>query len=358
MVLGAGVIGLLAIQILRSNGCRVLAMDFDAEKLSLAKSFGAEIFKLNEGDGYLSKADIFSRGNGVDGVIITASTKSNDPVRQAARMCRKRGRVILVGVVGLDLDRADFYEKEISFQVSCSYGPGRYDSNYEEKGQDYPIGFVRWTEKRNFEAVLDLMSSGLIDVKPLISSRYDFTDAEEAYADLTQNPSGLGIILDYRSDDADRVKRAVSLASTYKYSKTEPALGFIGAGNYASRVLMPAFRKAGAYMHTVVTNNGVNSVVHGKRNGFEVGATDIDALFSNEIINTVVVATQHNSHADFVIRCLNANKNVWVEKPLCLNLDSLKLIEAAYKRAHADHSKPGPQLMVGFNRRYAPQVQK
>ena len=358
VVLGAGVIGLLTIQILRANGCRVLAMDFDSKKLALAKLYGAETVQVEQGNDYLSRADSFSRGNGVDGVIITASTKSNDPIKQAALMCRQRGRVILVGVVGLDLDRADFYEKEICFQVSCSYGPGRYDANYEEKGQDYPIGFVRWTEKRNFEAVLDLMASGLIDVKPLITSRYDFIEAKQAYDELSQNPSGLGILLDYKSDDNERTKRTVNLMPPQNYPKSEPVLGFIGAGNYASRVLMPAFKKAGAHLHTVVTSNGVNSVVHGNRMGFGIGATEVDAILLDTTINTAVIVTQHNTHADFVIKCLNANKNVWVEKPLCIDIESLESIESAYVQAHSQLANSGPQLMVGFNRRFAPQVQK
>jgi len=358
VVIGAGVIGLLTVQILRANGCRVLAVDFDEEKLMLAKSFGAEVLRPGEGDEYLSKADSFSRGKGVDGVIITASTKSNDPIKQAARMCRQRGRVILVGVIGLDLDRADFYEKEISFQVSCSYGPGRYDPDYEEKGHDYPIGFVRWTEKRNFEAVLDMMASGLLDVYPLITSRYDFLDAKNAYEELTKNPSGLGILLDYQSDDIGRLERAVDLATIRNFSSAEPVVGFIGAGNYASRVLMPAFKKAGCHLHTVVTSSGINSVIHGKRMGFRLASTDIDAMLSDKSINTAVIVTQHHSHADFVIKCLKAGKNVWVEKPLCIDMESLVAIESAYNQAHGATTTPGPQLMVGFNRRFAPQVQK
>src|SRR5690606_31003850 len=177
VVTGLGLIGLLTVQMLRAQGCRVLGMDFDPERLAMARRFGAETVDLSRGEDPLAVAVAFSRGRGVDAVLITASTKSSEPVSQAAKMCRKRGRIVLVGVTGLELSRADFYEKELSFQVSCSYGPGRYDPAYEEGGQDYPVGFVRWTEQRNFEAVLDLMSSGRLDVKPLITHRFPLDQA-------------------------------------------------------------------------------------------------------------------------------------------------------------------------------------
>ncbi|WP_413889034.1 zinc-dependent alcohol dehydrogenase [Candidatus Aalborgicola defluviihabitans] len=180
-------------QLLRAHGCRVLGLDFDADKLALARSFGAEVVNLSTGQDPVAVAQAYSRGRGVDAVIITASTKSNEPVHQAAQMCRKRGRIVLVGVIGLELSRADFYEKELSFQVSCSYGPGRYDPSYEERGNDYPVGFVRWTEQRNLEAVLDMMACGSLDVKPLISHRFALEQAEEAYALVGGAGPSLGI---------------------------------------------------------------------------------------------------------------------------------------------------------------------
>ena len=206
VVTGLGLIGLLTVQLLRAQGCRVLGIDFDSDKCELARSFGASVVDLSKGEDPVAVAQVFSRGRGVDGVIITASTKSNEPVHQAATMCRQRGRIVLVGVVGLELSRADFYEKELSFQVSCSYGPGRYDSGYEEKGHDYPIGFVRWTQQRNFEAVLDMMASGALDVKPLITHRFSIDEAPEAYK-LLDTPGTLGIVIDYpNSADALAVK--------------------------------------------------------------------------------------------------------------------------------------------------------
>ena len=359
VVLGVGLIGLLTVQLLRANGCRVLAIDFDQEKLSLASQFGAEICNPASGDDILAHASLFSRERGVDGVIITASTQSNDPVKQAAQMCRQRGRIVLVGVVGLHLDRADFYEKEISFQVSCSYGPGRYDLSYEVDGNDYPFGHVRWTEQRNFEAFLDLLAAGTVDVKPLISSRFNFTDASSAYQELTFNDSSLGILLEYNSDHSGRLIKSVELAKNYKSLPRIPTLGFIGAGNYASRILIPAFKAAGGQLHTLVTANGVNSVIHGKKGGFLKASTDVDGMLAESEVNTVVIATQHNTHSKYVIDSLNANKHVWVEKPLAIDRDSLALIESSYFDAHSkDAGIAGPQLMVGFNRRFAPQVQK
>src|SRR5690606_22131746 len=197
VVTGLGLIGLLTVQMLRAQGCRVLGIDFDPARLALAGRFGAETANPGAGEDVIAAAQAFSRGRGVDAVIITASTKSNEPVSQAAHMCRQRGRIVLVGVVGLELSRADFYEKELSFQVSCSYGPGRYDPSYEEAGHDYPLAYVRWTEQRNFEAVLDLLASGQLDVEPLISHRFEFDQALEAYELLSSATPSLGILLAY-----------------------------------------------------------------------------------------------------------------------------------------------------------------
>ena len=359
VVVGAGLIGLLVIQLLRANGGRVLAIDFDDNKLELAAQFGAEICNPLTGGDALSQAASLSRDRGVDGVIITASSKSNEPMKQAAQMCRKHGRIILVGVVGLELDRSDFYEKEIIFQVSCSYGPGRYDASYEDDGNDYPIGYVRWTEQRNFEAFLDLLSTGVVDVKPLISSRFEFTDASAAYKELSSNTSGLGILLDYSSETTGRLSRSIALDRQEHFDGDSPTIGFIGAGNYASRILIPAFKAAGGQLHTLVTANGVNSVIHGKKCGFLNASTDVAKMLAESEVNTVVIATQHNTHSKYVIDSLNANKHVWVEKPLAIDRNSLALIESAYFDAHnKDAGIAGPQLMVGFNRRFAPQVQK
>lgn len=351
VVTGAGLIGLLAIQLLRAQGCRVLAIDFDETKLAIAKSFGAETCNPAKGEDPVSLGIAFSRGAGVDGVIITASTKSSDPVTQAARMCRKRGRIVLVGVTGLELNRADFYEKELSFQVSCSYGPGRYDPDYEDRGQDYPIGFVRWTEQRNFEAVLDLMAGGQIDVGPLVSHRFAFDDAPAAYETLASDKGSLGILLNYQHGLEERHLRTVQLKSPEQaFEAAAPIVGFIGAGNYAGRMLVPAFREGGAALHTIASAGGVSSVVQGKRLGLANATSDTRSVLDDGEINTVAIATRHDSHAGLTVDALKAGKNVFVEKPLALTIAELESVKAA-------HAAADRLLMVGFNRRFAPLVQ-
>ncbi len=353
VVTGLGLIGLVTVQLLRANGCRVLGIDFDSSKCELARKYGAETVDLSKGEDPIKAAEAFSRGRGVDAVIITASTKSNEPVSQAATMSRKQGRIVLVGVVGLELSRADFFEKELTFQVSCSYGAGRYDSEYEEKGNDYPVGYVRWTEQRNFEAVLDMMSSGVLDVESLITHRYSIEDALEAYKCL-DDKSSLGIVLDYANSDKEQLtKRTVDLTNNAKHDPSKAVCTFVGAGNYSSRVLMPAFKTAGAQLDTVVTSGGMSAVHHGDKLGFNKASTDyLDAL-KNSSSNTVVIATQHNLHAEQTIEAIKAEKHVFVEKPLALVESEIDAIEAAYY-----DSESKPKVMVGYNRRFAPHVIK
>ena len=353
VVTGVGLIGLLTVQLLIAQGCRVLAIDFDESKLELARQFGAETCNPGKGEDPVAAGMAFSRGNGVDGVIITASTKSTDPVTQAARMSRKRGRIILVGVTGLELNRADFYEKELSFQVSCSYGPGRYDRDYEDNGNDYPYGFVRWTEQRNFEAILDMMASGSIDVKPLISHRFEFEEAPKAYDLLTSDNSALGILLQYKSEVASRHVSTVELNKGATFEASEPVVGFIGAGNYASRMLIPAFKEGGAQLHTIATSGGISGVTHGEKAGFAKTTTDTYAMIADKAINTLAIVTRHNTHSKFVVEALKEGKNVFVEKPLAITLEELAEVEAAYCSQEIK-----PALMVGFNRRFSPQIQK
>jgi len=358
VVTGLGLIGLVTVQLLRAHGCRVIGIDFDEKKVELARSFGAETVCLSRGEGPVAAAQAYSRGRGVDAVIITASTKSNDPVHQAALMCRKRGRIVLVGVVGLELSRADFYEKELSFQVSCSYGPGRYDPLYEEGGQDYPFGLVRWTEQRNFEAILDMLDEQRIDVGPLVSNRLTLDQAEEAYG-LVEGGKALGIILSYptvvEQPDEALLKRTVQLTTQPQPSIApgEPVVGFIGAGNYATGVLIPAFRKTAARLKSVASSAGVSGVHAGKKFGFEETTTDSRSIIESADINTVVITTRHDTHARFVCEALKAGKHVFVEKPLCLKREELDEIESLYGSLAAP-----PKLMVGFNRRFAPQVVK
>ena len=359
VVTGLGLIGLITVQLLRAHGCRVLGIDMDAEKLKLARQFGAETVNIGAGENPLATAEAFSRGRGVDAVIITASTKSSEPVHQAALMCRKRGRIVLVGVTGLNLSRADFYEKELTFQVSCSYGPGRYDPEYEDKGHDYPISFVRWTEQRNFEAVLDMMADGRLDVKPLITHRFPIEKAQKAYEIVGGAEPSLGILLEYsaaeEADDGTALRRTVPLGPiAVTATSGAPAVSFIGAGNYATGVLIPAFKAAGTRLKSVASGTGVSGLHAGRKHSFAETTTDTDSIFADAETDAVVITTRHNSHARFVVQALKAGKHVFVEKPLCLTLEELDEIERTY--AAMAQTGEAPLLMVGFNRRFSPLI--
>ncbi|MHC4884873.1 MAG: bi-domain-containing oxidoreductase [Planctomycetota bacterium] len=354
VVTGLGLIGLLTVQLLRATGCEVLGLDFSEERLTLAAQFGATVHNLADDPDPQAAGITFSGGNGVDGVLITASTASNDPVHHAAQLCRQRGRIVLVGVTGLALNRADFYEKELSFQVSCSYGPGRYDAAHEEGGQDYPFGLVRWTEGRNFQAVLRQLASGALDTQALITHRIPFDQATDAYRLLTEERSALGIVLTYEAKETDDLKQStIAVHTPSRCEPTQPVVGILGAGNYASRVLIPAFKRTGVRLKSVVTGRGLSGTLAAQSQGIEFSSTDLDKVFGDGEINTIVIATRHNSHASLVKRALDAGKHIFVEKPLALNGSQLAEIQAAYE-ACAEK----PILTVGFNRRYAPQIQR
>ena len=350
VVTGLGLIGLITVQILRANGCRVLGLDFDNNRLKLAQQFGAEVVNLNVEKNPIKTAEIFSRGRGVYGVIITASTTSSKPIHQAALMCRKRGRIVLVGVSGLELSRDDFYKKELTFQVSASYGPGRYDQNYEKKGQDYPVGYVRWTEQRNLEAVLDMMALGSLNVKPLITHTFDIQEAKRAYKLIETKNESLGILLTYPgivlspkskkillNESKSKIKNKIKISKLKKTTKIN--VSFIGSGNYASNTLIPAFKETGVSLNSIASNSGLSSTFIGKKFNFKETSTDTDNLLNNSSNNAIVIATQHDSHAKFVLKALKARKNVFVEKPLCINLNEQLEIEAEYsKLSKTDYS--------------------
>jgi predicted dehydrogenase/threonine dehydrogenase-like Zn-dependent dehydrogenase len=354
VVTGLGLVGLLTVQLLRAQGCRVLGLDYDAKKLELARQFGAETVDLS-GEDPVAAAKRFSRERGVDAVLITAATSSNEPVHQAALMSRKRGRIVLVGVAGLELSRADFYEKELTLQVSCSYGPGRYDPIYEESGIDYPVGYVRWTEQRNFEAVLDMLADSRLAIAPLISHRFSIDDAVDAYRLVDAAEPSLGILLEYPRR-AGQLASSVALSSSVAHRALEGAVGvsFIGAGNYAGAVLISAFRAAGARLAAVASSSGVSATHAARKFGFATSTTDTAGILADRDTAAVVIATRHDSHAALTCAALRAGKHVFVEKPLALTLDELARVEAQYRESHVDGQ--APQLMVGFNRRFAPQV--
>ena len=348
-VCGLGPIGLLAVQLLRANGCRVLATDLSGERLALAAGFGAETFDLRSGVDPVMAARAATGGRGVDGVLVCTATSSTSPVRQAAQMSRQRGRVVLVGVAGLELDRADFYKSEVRLEVSCSYGPGRYDPRYEEQGQDYPFAHVRWTAQRNFEAVLAMMASGALEVRPLISHRFAVERAEEAYAVLTGGTASLGILLEYGEGLGEAT---ILLGETETGQGARPtaratgAVGFIGAGSYAVKALLPALVAAGAGLRTIVSREGVSAAQAGRKFGFARASSDLDAVLADPEIDTVFIATPHDSHAELVLEALAAGKHVFVEKPLATRMEDVRRIELSVGR--------GQRLCVGFNRRFAP----
>jgi len=356
LVSGLGIIGLLTCQILIANGCKVLGFDPDETKCKIAEKFGVITNHIDdENFQYWIKDN--TNNIGIDGALITASTRSSNPIKQAANSCRKRGRIVMIGATGMHLNRNDFYKNEISFMVSCSYGPGRYDDQYELKGLDYPIGYVRWTEKRNFQAILDLIKKGSIDTKELISAKFDLLDAKKAYKLLNSKEPNLAILLNYPKKE--NKKSTIKLYdfpqnSELKRSKNKEkiSISFIGSGNYASRLLIPAFKKSNVSFHSLSANRGVNTVHFGKKFGFKFSSTNIDQVIKSKDVNTIVIATRHDSHADLVIKSLEAGKNVFVEKPICINIEELNKIRETYMKILKKRKKQ--ILMVGFNRRFSP----
>lgn len=358
VVMGLGILGQSAVQLLRANGCQVIAIDFQKDRLKIAESFGASTIDLSSKQNAVDIVNSLTKGQGVDAVLITASTSSNVPVQDAARMCRKRGRIVLVGVAGLELSRALFYEKELSFQVSCSYGPGRYEREYEEEGLDYPIGYVRWTEKRNFEAVLDMMSDGKFKTAALITHRYSIDVAEKAYDLINTDSSLLGVIIEYPKDSKVAPDHTVELTQkrVARFSKNRPAVSFIGSGNYAQSILVPAFKTSGVVLRNIASSEGVSGFYVGKKFGFAETTTDVSAVIEDPDVDIVAIASRHNTHAEFVLHGLSAGKNVFVEKPLCMTLEELKKIEKKYYELK--NTGQSPILMVGFNRRFSPYAAK
>lgn len=357
-VFGLGLIGLLAVQILKAHGARVIGFDFDAERVDLAGRYGAEAENLALGTDPVEAARAFTGELGVDGVLVTAATKSHELMHQAAQMCRQRGRIVLTGVTGLHLARSDFYEKELTFQVSCSYGPGRYDPRYEEMGQDYPVGFVRWTEQRNFEAVLGLMREKRLSTGELISRRVPMADAKTAY-DAVAAKRVIGVMLTYPDSRTPEARQALTARVVRHHPPREPAgavvCGLIGAGNFAQQKIFPALVKTGARLKWVATSTGLSGSTAARRFGIEQSTTDVRRVLDDPEVSAVVIATRHDTHASLVIGAIEAGKSVFVEKPLCLTAGELERITQALHQAEEKGPKR-PILMVGYNRRFAPLV--
>jgi len=348
VVVGLGLIGLIAAQILKANGCRVIGFDFDQAKVDIAKCGGLVAVNPASGTDQVKFVEEQTSGVGADAVLITASAKTNDIISQAARMTRKRGRIVLVGVIGLDISRAEFYEKELSFQVSCSYGPGRYDEQYEQNGHDYPIGFVRWTEKRNFEAILSALASGQLDVEQLITERVQIADFQKIYGSIGQSRSIASILL---YDDVIDSRSAVTVDKR-SFDKCKGVVAIIGAGNFTSATVLPALKPLDAKLKYIVSAGGLTATTLAKRAGFAIAATDYKEVLADQEVDLVMITTRHNMHAAMVVEALKAGKHVFVEKPLCLNENELAEIEQVYRSRASDPRSP--LLTVGFNRRFAP----
>ena len=345
-VIGLGLLGQITCQLLKANGCNVFGIDLSEGMVQLAKKHSADD-ALNRADANLMNAAIdFTNGKGFDSVIITAAAPSNDPIELSSELARKKGKIIVVGAVKLDIQRDPyFFRKELELKLSCSYGPGRYDTSYEENGIDYPYAYVRWTEQRNMDAFLRLLEKKLLNIAPLITHTFEIQEAEKAY-DIVMGrieEPFIGVLLKYPS----RAEKFESIIPLRTGKKGGLNIGFIGAGSFAQSYLIPYAKSFGASLNTVVTSKGITSINVANKFKFDNSSADSVDVVGNKDIDTVFIATQHNTHAKFVIEALNAGKNVFVEKPLAMNLEELKAVEVAFKKSDAT-------LMVGFNRRFAP----
>lgn len=348
VVVGLGLIGQLTAQLLRCGGCRVLAFDVDEAKVTLARA--QDLAAANSGGELDPVWHVLAatHGLGADAVIITAATPSHDVIAQSARMSRKRGRIVLVGVVGLNLNRADFYEKELTFQVACSYGPGRYDPEYEEKNCEYPAAYVRWTENRNFQAVLDALAAGTLRVEPLISRRVPLAECRSVYENMD---GGLASLLIY--DERPALASMLRLGGG-RFAAEGGALAVIGAGNFTKMTVLPALAAVKAPVRAIVSASGVSGTMLARKYGIPLSATDPDAVLREPGVKGVIIATRHHLHATMTLAALRAGKHVFVEKPLCLKPAELAEIERTVAGLPVD----GPTLTVGYNRRFSPHTER
>ncbi|OYU55996.1 MAG: dehydrogenase [Chitinophagaceae bacterium BSSC1] len=348
VVIGLGLIGLITVDLLLANGCDVIGFDFDAKKVEIAKQKGAQAFVSSNID-VVKVVESYTSGIGADAVIITASSKSNDIISQAAQMSRKKGRIVLVGVIGLDIQRADFFKKELTFQVSSSYGPGRYDDQYEQKGIDYPIGYVRWTEKRNFETVLKSISKQQLNVQDLITERVPLVDYLQIYSNL--GGGSIASILEY--DKKEILFNNSVLVKSSEYKPAKGIIGIVGAGNFTKMTVMPAMKSSGAFYKYISSAGGLTANSLAKKYGFEFSTTDYKKIFEDPEVDLVLITTRHDLHSKMVVEALEAGKNVFVEKPLSIDSNGLQDIINAYNKTEGKLS-----VNVGFNRRFSPHIQK
>jgi predicted dehydrogenase/threonine dehydrogenase-like Zn-dependent dehydrogenase len=344
VVMGLGLIGQLAVQLLKANGCRVFGVDLDANKNELARQLGADGGCAPDEDTKRRVAE-WSRGRGADAVLITAATSSNQPVELAGEISRQKGRVVVVGAVGLNIPRKPYYDRELTFRISMSYGPGRYDPEYEERGHDYPFGYVRWTEGRNIEAFLDLLAEGRVNVEPLITHRFNLAESEHAYQLITGDEPYLGVILQY--DTERELESRIPIAAKTSAPVASVRLGLIGAGGYAKAMLLPNFKTVGAEFQSIATASGVTARSVGEQHGFRFCVSRAEEVIDDRETNLIVIATRHDTHARLTQQALERGRHVFVEKPLALNDEELAGVVAAAEQSRG-------QLMVGFNRRFSP----
>ena len=346
VVVGLGLIGLITAELLVANGCRVIGIDLDANKIEIAKKKGIIGINPATGADVVKYVTELTDNVGADAVIITASAKTDMIIEQAAKMSRKRGRIILIGVIGLNISRADFYEKELTFQVSCSYGPGRYDDAYEKGGIDYPLSFVRWTEQRNFKTILQTISTGKLDVMSLITERIPLTDFNKIYSNIS-NKESIASILEYPETSTPEYTVTVNDGT---FAPGKGGIGIIGAGNFTSMTMLPVLGEIGAPLYAIASQAGVTGTSLAKKYKIGKSTTDYKSMLADPAIDLMIITTRHNEHAHMVVESLQAGKHVFVEKPLALNKEELNDILRVY-----DGSKT---LTVGFNRRFSPHMQK
>lgn len=360
VVLGLGLLGQITVQLLKAAGCRVVGMDVNETLFAVAQRFGAELVLPSRSDAVrdtIRRVEGFTRGMGADAVIITAATDSNEPAELALELVRKRGRVVVVGAVGMNLPRSPFYEKEVEFTISCSYGPGRYDPVYEEQGVDYPAGYVRWTENRNMASFLDLIAAGRVDVRSMTTHRFPIHKATQGYALVTgkRKEPYSGILLEYPPrTEAASILIPTKTSRTVTKSHDICAVGVIGAGAFAQAQLLPPLKAAKARLVAVSTTTPVSAKSVAERFGFEQFATDAEAVIAHPEVNLVVCASRHDSHARYVRRALEAGKSIFVEKPLCISPAELAMIDEAVQQHDAKTgANTSANVMVGFNRRFS-----
>ena len=352
LVIGLGLLGLMEVQIAKAAGCRVMGMDISKAKIKLARDFGVEACPRGDIE---DRVPQFTKGRGFDHVLICAGSKDNDSIELAGKLCRDRGQVIAIGAVGLEIPRKIYYEKELRVMVSRSYGPGRYDANYEERGQDYPIGYVRWTEGRNMESFVDLIADGKIDVRSLITHRIPITEGEKAYNLITgkTKEAFLGVLLQYPQSEEQPVSQAVPVAKVQLKPQpegTRPNVGVLGAGNYANATFLPVMKDSAdrCVLKSIASGSGGNARHSAEKFGFEKVETDGNAILCDPEIADIVLMTPHSLHAAQTITALENGKNVYCEKPAAIDPRSL----AGVWKCVSEHSE---QLyMVGYNRRFAP----